>query len=459
MTLAGGRRGPSSLRTRLFAATATLVVLSVGVTLGIGVVLTRSAVERAHLEDLSHQADLLATRERAALLINLKPVRPVLAKQEIQVKLILRLGRHSPLLSDQDRAAVRAGRPIDGRITLDEKGYFFAARLVQQKGFVLLRPRSVRAADLRPFLQALLLAGIVGASLAGLASLLIARAIARPVRRVAEASRSLAAGTAPEPLPAEGSAELVSLSRSFNEMAAQLAHAREAEQAFLLSVSHELKTPLTAIRGYSEALREGVVSLEEAADTIGREAARLERLVRDLLDLARMNRSEFTVAREPVELGEVAQEAARRYEPVAREYEVVLEATAEGATPALADFDRVLQIVSNLVENAVRSTPAGGSVRVAAHPGSIVVSDTGRGLPAEDLARAFERFFLYDRHGGGRKLGTGLGLAIVKELTEAMGGSVEIESAPERGTTFVVRLPTPPTSVEEPDPESSLVRA
>ncbi len=459
MTRAGGRRGPSSLRTRLFAATATLVVLSVGVTLGIGVVLTRRAVERAHLEDLSHQADLLATRERAALLINLKPVRPVLAKQEIQVKIILRLGRPSRFLSDADRAAVRAGHDVDGRSTLDGRPYFFAARLVQQKGFVLLRPRSVRAADLRPFLQALLLAGIVGASLAGLASFLIARAIARPVRRVAEASRSLAAGTAPEPLPAEGSAELVSLSRSFNEMAVQLARAREAEQAFLLSVSHELKTPLTAIRGYSEALREGVVSLEEAADTIGREAARLERLVRDLLDLARMNRSEFTIAHEPIELGEVAQEAVRRYEPVAREYGVSLEASADVATPAEADFDRVLQVVSNLVENAVRSTPAGGAVRVAAHAGSIVVSDTGRGLPAEDLGRAFERFFLYGRHRGERKLGTGLGLAIVKELTEAMGGSVEIDSALERGTTFVVRLPPVSSAADEPAPESTLVEA
>jgi two-component system, OmpR family, sensor histidine kinase BaeS len=117
----------------------------------------------------------------------------------------------------------------------------------------------------------------------------------------------------------------------------------------------------------------------------------------------------------------------------------------------MADPDRVLQVLSNLIENALRSTPAGGVVTVAAKPGGLTVADTGPGLAPEDLPRAFERFFLYSRHGTNRAVGTGLGLAIVKELTEAMEGSVTVQSAPGRGTRFVVSLPA--ALVEEPAPK------
>ena len=137
---------------------------------------------------------------------------------------------------------------------------------------MLLRPKTLSFADWQPFLLALLIAGAIAAGLAAIGSFLTARAIARPVRRVAEASRSLAEGVSPDPVPVEGSAELALLATSFNEMAEQLQKAREAERNFLLSVSHELKTPLTAIRGYAEALEDGAVPPEEAAATIREEA-------------------------------------------------------------------------------------------------------------------------------------------------------------------------------------------
>jgi two-component system OmpR family sensor kinase len=437
-----GRSYPT-LRTRLFVAIGLIVVLSIGLTLGIGLVLTRRSVERANLADLGHQADLLAQRERTALLpfAHLGPVKRFLDKQDERIA-VLTLRRPSPYLSDDRRAAVRQGKPVQGHVTVEGTAYLFAARLVQNKGMVLLRPATLKTADWWPFLQGLLIAGLFGAALAGLGSYVSARAISRPVRRVADAAQSLAGGTSPEPIPLEGSAELVLLAESFNDMAVQLARAREAEQTFLLSVSHELKTPLTAIRGYAEGLREGVVTVDEAAETIGLESARLERLVRDLLDLARMNRSEFTVARESLDLGDAAREVARRYESQARAYDVSLEAVADGAAPAEGDHDRLVQVASNLVENALRSTPAGGSVRVVAAPGTLTVSDTGRGLPLEDVPRAFERFYLYDKASrDGRGVGTGLGLAIVKELVGAMDGSVEVRSQEGVGTTFVVRLP------------------
>jgi two-component system OmpR family sensor kinase len=442
-----------SLRTRLFAAVAVIVVMSVGVTFLVGLVLTRSAVERANLDDLSHQADLLAERERSQLLplAHLSTLQPFLAKQREQVQ-VVPLSRESAVLSEARRASLRRAKPVKGHVTLDGSRYLFAAQNVEGKGFVLLRPAKLRSAEVSPFLKGLLIASLVGAALAALASFLLARAISGPVRRVAEAARSLAGGRAPEPLAAEGSTELAQLALAFNEMAEQLQRAREAERTFLLSVSHELKTPLTAIRGYAEGLAEGAVTVEEAAETIRREASRLERLVRDLLDLARLNQHEFTVESGPIDLAEVAREAVARYEPDARAAAVELEAVVAENAAAQGDHDRALQVVSNLVENALRSTPPGGTIRVRAEPGLIAVEDTGVGLPPEDLPRAFERFYLYERNRAGGRLGSGLGLAIVKELTEAMGGSVEVRSTVGEGTTFVVRLPAArsPSQAAEP---------
>src|SRR5205085_8449562 len=217
-----------------------------------------------------------------------------------------------------------------------------------------LRPAEPGATAARAFLAGLLLAALAGAALAALGSFLLARVISRPVRRVAAAARSLAEERSPAPVPVEGVRELGQLAAAFNHMARQLGKARAAERSFLLSVSHELKTPLTAIRGYAEGLADGAVTVDEATETIGREAARLERLVGDLLDLARMNKSEFSVHAKPIDLGVVAREAVRRYEAQARDFGVTLEAVAPFAAPAIGDGDRTLQVVSNLVENALR---------------------------------------------------------------------------------------------------------
>jgi signal transduction histidine kinase len=160
-----------------------------------------------------------------------------------------------------------------------------------------------------------------------------------------------------------------------------------------------------------------------------------------LLDLARMNRHEFSVRREPVDLSEVAREAVARHEAAAREFGVAL--AAEGGEAWVeADHDRVLQIVSNLVENALRETPPEGSVTVGAEGRRLAVSDTGPGLELDDLPHAFDRFFLYDKYGRERPVGSGLGLAIVEQLAMAMGGDVSVESEPGRGTTFTLTLPS-----------------
>jgi two-component system, OmpR family, sensor kinase len=433
-----------SLRARLFAAIALVALLSLALALAIGALLTRRAVERNTLRDVSAQMDLLVEREREALVpfSRLRSLQENFLDRQDERIAEVSLDGSSSLLPPERAALVRRGVRLDGTLSEDGTRYLYAARLVNGKGFVLLRPASSTTSAWRPHIEGLVAAAAVTAALAALIAFLLARAIARPVRRVAEATRGLASSTTAPPLvPVEGARELAVLAESFNEVAVALARAREAEQAFLLSVSHELKTPLTAIRGYAEGLGEGALPADEAAATIVIESRRLERLVGDLLDLARMRKAEFSVRREPIDLGAIAQEALRRYESQAREFGVTLEAEGAAAAPATGDADRTLQIVSNLVENALRLTPAGGSVRIVTAPGSIRVEDTGPGLQPEELGQAFERFYLYSRYGRERPVGTGLGLAIVKELAEGMGGSVAAESTPGERTAFTVRLP------------------
>jgi signal transduction histidine kinase len=427
----------SSLRSRLFQAIALVVVLSVGLTVGVGLLLTRRAVDRANVRDLSHQADLIAgsqdIRSTLSPLTHLPQLQPYLERQGETYQLGT-LG-----LPQTAKDALRRGRPADGTMA----GYFFAARPISGKVFVLLRPKSVTTERWTPYVYSLLIAALSGALLAAVVAFVFARRIARPVRRVAEASRTLARGTDPEPVPVEGAEELATLATAFNELATQLARAREAERSFLLSVSHELKTPLTAIRGYAEAVQDGAIEPREAAATVAQEAARLERLVGDLLDLARMNRTDFSVHNADIDLAEVAEDAVRRYQPQADAFGVTLAVVSDGAAPGIGDADRVLQVISNLVENALRLTPQGGEVSVLTEPGIVRVQDTGPGLEDSDRERAFERFYLHERYGRERKVGTGLGLAIVKELTEAMGGTVSVESEPGRRTSFTVRLRVP----------------
>lgn len=264
------------------------------------------------------------------------------------------------------------------------------------------------------------------------------RRIARPVNRLAKASRVMADGGHPLPLPTKGPAELFTLTESFNQMAEKLEKAQTAERDFLLSVSHELKTPLTAIDGYAELLADGAVTGKEAAPVLASEAERLHRLVSDLLDLAKMNQSEFSVRHDSVNLDAIVQEIVRRYARQARDLGVELVSDSTRAGSIVGDEDRLVQSVSNLVENAIRWTPGGGTVTIEAAGSRIVVSDEGPGLPVEDLSHAFERFYLRNRQKSNHKVGTGLGLAIVRELVERMGGTVSVESQPGEGARFIM---------------------
>ena len=430
----------SRLRSQLFRAIGVVVLICVALTIGLGLVLTRREVKKATLRDLAHQVDLIAANQFSSL----KSLQPrVQSMVNRQHEVFLYKPRDLPPWA-QKRLAQH--HEVQGTMGFGGDPYYFAARTANPGTVILLRQQQ---SLLSPYVWRLLIAAGAGGLLAAFAAFLLARRISRPVDRVSAAARSLTRGTHPEPVPVEGAAEIATLAGAFNELAAQLRRAQEAERNFLLSVSHELKTPLTAIRGYAEAVEDGAVEPREAAATVASEARRLERLVRDLLDLARMNRTDFSVLNTEIDLAEVGEDAVRRYEKQAASFGVELQAIADGPAPAIGDADRVLQIVSNLVENALRLTPPGGEVRVVAAPGILRVEDTGPGLAESDAEHAFERFYLHERYGLERKVGTGLGLAIVKELTLAMGGSVGVESSPGTLTVFTVRLRAPKVPARE----------
>jgi signal transduction histidine kinase len=446
-----------SLRSREFAAIAVAVVASVGVTLVLAVVLVRSSARHEALKSLARQAALIAAQQQAARsggATGLSDLGVFFDTQQERAT-ILSIPQAALLLPPAAGADLRAGQPAQGSVVVGGVHYLYAAHPEGARAVVLLSSAKLEASDLQPFTIAFGIAAAVGAAIAAVAAFLLARAVSRPIERVSEASLSLAAGERPGPLPETGSTEVAALAESFNRLADDLDRAKAAERSFLLSVSHELKTPLAAIRGHGEALLDGVMTIEQAAPVVVEESKRLERLVRDLLDLARLNQRSFSVQLREVDLAGLATDAVSRHRAESMRVRVALRAETNGPAPALADPDRTLQVLSNLIENALRSTPSGGSVTISARPGLLSVADTGPGLAADELPHAFERFFLYTRYARHRAVGTGLGLAIVKELAEAMDGSIAVQSTQGGGTTFTVRLPEPARPTEPGLPRSS----
>ncbi len=421
-----------TLQRRVLGYLLAAAVASCALTVGVGIVLVRHRISSQRIAALERQADVVAAVGGAPGA--LQPGTHVYAVGT-------RIRRLGAVRAGQVLASIPPSGTGQGSISVAGRSLLYAARPTLAGRIVLVRPAALAFAEWRPFLGSLALAGLGGALLALVLSYLLAQRLTRPIGHLADATRRLSSGAQDVVVPVDGRDELAELALAFNEMSAQLARARESQRRFLESVSHELKTPLTSIRGYAEALEEGAVAPPEAGRVISSEADRLERLLLDLIDLARFGRAGFTVAREPVDLGRVAEQALARHRRRAGELAVTIRAETVRDAVALGDEHRLLQATSNLIENALRLTPAGGTVVVRARPGEISVSDTGPGLAPEDLPHAFERFYLHDRYRSERPVGSGLGLAIVEELVGAMGGAVAAEQADGGGARFTLRLP------------------
>ena len=361
-----------------------------------------------------------------------------------------------PLPTAARRASIPAanlsgGRPATVNLTVNGKKYIAVAqplKIINQLfgAMVVAKPVSQLRSRWVTLVERLTLALGGGVIVAGLLGVYLSRRITDPLLRLSTAADEVAAGNYDVELPEpHGGDEIAHLTGRFRDMASRLAESEQLSRNFLMSVSHELRTPLTAIRGHVAALREGVFEDPEAREAslgvIGEEALRLERLVGDVLDLAKLDAHRFTVLQEEVDMEQLCERAYTAFGEEARRRAIDYRRDFHASPVIMTDGDRVLQIISNLLSNAFRWTPEGGRVELelSASNGSIsvAVADTGPGITSEERDRIFRPF--WSRDGGG----TGLGLAIANELAMALGGRIELRTEPGQGSRFELLLPGP----------------
>jgi two-component system sensor histidine kinase BaeS len=453
------RRFGRTLTARAVLVTCAVALVSVLVTAIVAVPLAVRGVERRDQQALAAQARL------AADVLRVRPARPrdtagdrlirQLQAQGVDVYVIRGGMVDRAGLPRQVVNRVASGHNVSGRRLVAGKRSLVEGRaLPGGDGVVLTRPGTPGL--WRRVLVSLWLPLLAGLAAGLAAGLLLARRLARPIRTAAAAAARLSAGDRTVRVPVEPPEEVAELALALNGLAAALATSEGRQREFLLSVSHELRTPLTAIRGYAEALADGVVGATEAPET-GRtmlaEAEHLDRLVRDLLALARLEAADFPLEPVPVDLARLAADAERTWAGRCAAVGVPLRAEiSEGAVPAYTDPGRIRQVIDGLLENALRVVPPGRPVVLAARPagpdpaagGILEVRDGGPGFTDDDLAVAFERGALYQRYRGVRKVGSGLGLALAAGLVRRLGGEITAGHAPEGGAAFTVRLPPDP---------------
>ena len=469
------------MRRRLMFAMVGLVAV-VLVIAGVGsLILTRNAARNQAQQQLTSEADSLKTAASSAHSLSvLSVVRRTLELEDANVIRIDHMGRVvTPLpegltAEDIDVAALQSGQTTSGRkgnlvyavapVTLSPEAL---ARIESrthgtfQGTFAVLLTRDV--GGLGPSWVYFIVAGGAALVVAAIVAWQMSRRMSRPLVEAVEVTGRIAAGDLESRLPARRGdyPEFASLAGSINDMAQSLQDGRDRERDLLLAVSHDLRTPLTSIRGFAEAIQDGAIEdTGDAAAVIIAEARRLERLVGDLLDLTKLEAHQMSIAMRATDAAEVVATTAEGFRPAAVRsgVQIVLGAPValDGAQPApvAADPDRLAQLVANLLENAIAFARTTVTVSVVDDESSgtcrITVDDDGPGIPRDDLPRVFERFYRADRTRN-RRVGSGLGLAIVAELADAMGGTVRAESPLDvgGGTRFTVTLglwPVPQTT-------------
>lgn len=441
-----------SLNARIALVTVAAVVLAVSVAGAISYPLIRQAAQQESLNNLQQLADATAAaiERRPGPNPGQIPNRlAVTLRTEDITALLVPQGASVPgLFTSGDFLRLNNGATLDGQVEYQGDDVLVAARgLGDGSAVVLTQP--VQATG-RLALAALLrfaFALAVGVAIAVAFGLLLARRLTRPLREAADAAKRLGAGDRDVELAVTGPPEIAELNEALNELRRDLAVSEGRQREFLLSISHELRTPLTAIRGYAEAITDGVVPPDEIASKgaiVQSEADRLDLLVADLLDLARLDAVDFPVSSAPMDFAHVAEGAAHVWRDRSRqegvEFRLILSAAH---LPGRSDPTRVRQIIDNLCANALRITPSAGVVvlDVSSYDDSwmrIEVRDSGPGLTEDDCRVAFQPAELYSRYRGIRRVGTGVGLALVGRLAGRLGGSAHAGSAPEGGARFTI---------------------
>ena len=317
--------------------------------------------------------------------------------------------------------------------------------------FAVNRPRLQIVTIFRDqYLGPLAQAGLLALLVAFVLSLVMSRWITAPLRRISREARQVADGRA-HPIPLEGPEEVRQLAASFNDMTRQVQESQQSQKDFIANVSHELKTPLTSIQGFARAIQDGTAhspeELAQAADVIGMETARMHRLVQDLLTLTKLDAGTIAFSFKTMDLNPLLDAARHKFTPRTDAASIQFE-VRKSDRPALVsgDPDRLMQLLDNLLDNALKFTPAGGKIILRSEVnGDMVwvhVIDTGEGIPEDEQSRIFERFYQVDKaRSGGEIRGYGLGLAICQQIVQAHGGELSVTSRPGAGSHFVVKIP------------------
>ena len=342
------------------------------------------------------------------------------------------------------RASALQARDSNGKVWLISRAPFGEGILLAASPRPTVRLMNVLKDELMPPFWG---AGALSLIVSLLLALGMARWVADPLQNILNAARAVPSAN-PVAVPPRGPREVQELARAFNEMAARVRDTQQSQREFVANVSHELKTPLTSIQGFSQALLDGAADTpekqREAAEIIYAEAERMHRMALDLLELARLDAGIAEFRAERVELRALLENLKKKFAPQAREKNIRLESDLRRAPELPGDGDRLAQVFSNLLDNALKHTPSGGTITLRAESldgeARVLVADTGEGIPEEALPHIFERFYQADSSRSGAQ-GTGLGLAIAREIVQAHGGRITVRSRQGKGSEFTVFLP------------------
>ena len=352
-------------------------------------------------------------------------------------------------------------KPTQGKFeTSDGKTYIFAtyplgrvASSVESNVDILILavPQTGSVAILASLFRPFLLAGIIALIISLMLAFLFAHSVYRPLQQVTSAAQRIARGEYDQKIPVSGPKEFSQLATSFNNMAEEVKESQQRLRHFVADVSHELKSPITSIEGFAQALLDGTAGDEatrlKAARIINNESKRMRRQVDELLELARMQAGQLKLNREPLDLNELLDHCYELFNIQAQEKDIMLKNEAGPTMIVVGDVDRLEQLFNNLLDNAIKNSPAGSEVCVISGKTSngyveTRVKDGGPGIPPEQLPHVFERFYQVT----GVRTGVGLGLAIAREIVLAHGGTIQASSEPGEGAEFIVRLPSADTS-------------
>ncbi|MDM8518934.1 ATP-binding protein [Anaerolineales bacterium HSG6] len=470
-----------SLSQRLILSYIVIILISLGcafVTLILTARPIQNRLNRVRLETQAGQLAATLVKEQPSLTLEqFEPIRDFARRERVRLLLINKKGRvveDSQRVWRDEQLTNRQDNPVN---VLKDKESVFHTEDGTAFTYAVIKPLTYKSKDnylvviapefaiLTRFVfdtsWAFMLAGVVATLVSLLAGILIARSIIRPLEKIATAAEAVAEGDYQHRLAEDGPLEVQQVATSFNLMTAQVEASQQTMRDFVSNVSHELKTPLTSIRGFSQAMLDGATpdeaSRQRAAGIIYEEAGRLTRLVGTLLDLSKLESGHTSLTHSPLDLVELLQNSNQRLLLQAQQKQVDIVTKFAPLPPLVGDGDRLAQVFTNLLDNAIRHTPAGGQVSLQARhlkqktitgqlfstqPSwiEVRVTDTGSGIPTKDLPRIFERFYRVDKS---RKKtgGTGLGLAISKEIVESHGGTIQAERLSHGGSQFTVLLP------------------